>query len=69
MSDDKNDSADSKIIIYSATWCAFCHAKVILTVGLRQPRWPECHAPGWADINQPNDQWQPQLNNFMLAER
>lgn len=23
MSDDKNDS---KVIIYSATWCAFCHA-------------------------------------------
>jgi glutaredoxin 3 len=23
MSDDKNDS---KVIVYSATWCAFCHA-------------------------------------------
>ena len=21
------------------------HAKIILTVGLRQPRWPECHQP------------------------
>ena len=23
---DKDDKNDSKIIIYSATWCAFCHA-------------------------------------------
>ncbi|HEY5442238.1 MAG TPA: hypothetical protein VIJ68_01730 [Candidatus Saccharimonadales bacterium] len=41
------------------------HAKIILTVGLRQPRWPECHAPGWANISQPESQWQPQLEAFM----
>ncbi|MCL5435635.1 MAG: beta-galactosidase [Patescibacteria group bacterium] len=23
--------------------------KVILTLGLRQPRWPECHQPSWAE--------------------
>lgn len=23
-------------------------AKVSLAIGLRQPRWPECHEPGWA---------------------
>lgn len=23
-------------------------AKVILVIGARQPRWPECHIPGWA---------------------
>lgn len=23
-------------------------ANIILTLGLRQPRWPECHAPAWA---------------------
>ena len=23
------------------------HAKVLLVVGLRQPRWPECHPPNW----------------------
>lgn len=43
------------------------HAKVILTVGLRQPRWPECHAPNWVNINQPDSQWQPQLESFMKA--
>jgi hypothetical protein len=41
------------------------HAKVILTVGLRQPRWPECHAPSWVDTSQPESQWQPQLEAFM----
>lgn len=25
-------------------------AKVILVVGARQPRWPECHVPSWAKI-------------------
>lgn len=26
MSDDKKGDTDSKVIVYSATWCAFCHA-------------------------------------------
>lgn len=43
------------------------HAKIILTVGLRQPRWPECHAPSWVNINAPDSQWQPQLETFMQA--
>ena len=42
------------------------HAKVILTVGLRQPRWPECHMPTWA-TSEPQGQWQPQLESFMQA--
>ena len=41
------------------------HAKIILTLGLRQPRWPECHAPGWVNMNAPDSQWQPQLETFM----
>jgi hypothetical protein len=41
------------------------HAKVILTLGLRQPRWPECHAPSWANTAAPLSQWQPQLEQFM----
>lgn len=40
-------------------------AKISLSVGLRQPRWPECHAPSWVDINKPSAQWQPQLEQFM----
>ena len=42
------------------------HAKVILTLGLRQPRWPECHIPAWAS-QEPESQWQPQLESYMQA--
>lgn len=42
------------------------HAKVMLTVGLRQPRWPECHIPDWA-AKEPMSQWQPRLESFMKA--
>ncbi len=41
-------------------------AKVSLAVGLRQPRWPECHMPTW-QLNQPKDVWYPQLKTFMTA--
>lgn len=39
-------------------------AKVTLSLGLRQPRWPECHMPAWAQ-NTPEDIWQPKLEKFM----
>ncbi|MDO8591428.1 MAG: beta-galactosidase [bacterium] len=39
-------------------------AKVSLAIGLRQPRWPECHQPAWA-LSEPKSQWQPQLYKFM----
>lgn len=39
-------------------------AKVSLAIGLRQPRWPECHMPGWA-MNMPREQWQPLLKDYM----
>lgn len=41
------------------------HAKIILTVGLRQPRWPECHPPNWINTAGPRSSWQPQLLSFM----
>lgn len=40
------------------------NAKVSLAIGLRQPRWPECHMPIWA-MNMPKDQWQPELKKYM----
>ncbi|GAC1386984.1 MAG: hypothetical protein NVS1B7_6420 [Candidatus Saccharimonadales bacterium] len=40
------------------------HVKVSLALGLRQPRWPECHMPTWA-AQEPKSQWQPQLESFM----
>lgn len=42
------------------------HGTVSLAIGLRQPRWPECHMPNWAK-SQSKDQWYPQLKNFMSA--
>lgn len=40
-------------------------ATVSLSIGLRQPRWPECHAPAWVDLSRPQAEWQPQLETFM----
>jgi hypothetical protein len=42
------------------------NAKVTLSLGLRQPRWPECHAPDWAK-KKPIGEVQPQLEAFMAA--
>ena len=40
---------------------------VSLTMGLRQPRWPECHAPTFYNTSQPRSAWQPQLERYMQA--
>ena len=42
------------------------HAKVTLGLGLRQPRWPECHMPSWA-IDRPASDWQPRMQQFIAA--
>jgi hypothetical protein len=39
-------------------------AKITLSLGLRQPRYPECHMPSWA-ASESESQWQPQLEAFM----
>ncbi len=39
-------------------------AKISLAIGLRQPRWPECHMPQWA-MNEPTDQWSAELKVVM----
>lgn len=41
-------------------------AKIDLALGLRQPRWPECHMPTWAE-QLPKDQWYPKLTAFMTT--
>ena len=40
--------------------------EVSLAIGLRQPRWPECHAPQWVKAED-KDVWYPQLKQFMQA--
>ncbi len=42
------------------------HATITLTLGLRQPRWPECHAPAWT-ASEPTQVWEPQLYSYMAA--
>ena len=39
-------------------------AEISLAIGLRQPRWPECHMPKWAEPL-PMTEWEPKLNDFM----
>lgn len=41
--------------------------EVTLAIGLRQPRWPECHAPSWIDTSRPENMWEPQLKQYMAA--
>jgi hypothetical protein len=40
---------------------------VSLAIGLRQPRWPECHEPGWAKDQYAKDQaaWKASLYKFI----
>ncbi len=41
-------------------------AEISLSLGLRQPRWPECHMPTWAE-QLPKDVWYPKLKAQMTA--
>lgn len=52
---------------YEMNQAAMHGAKVSLAVGLRQPRWPECHAPSWANTAGPESTWVPQLNAYITA--
>jgi len=38
--------------------------QVSLAIGLRQPRWPECHGPDWA-MAKPMKEWSKDLNAYM----
>jgi hypothetical protein len=43
-------------------------AKVSLAIGMRQPRWPECHEPDFIHVDSAHpQQWEPQLNAYMKA--
>ncbi len=41
-------------------------SKVSLAIGLRQPRWPECHEPAWAK-GRPVAEFYPELKQYMTA--
>lgn len=40
--------------------------KISLAIGLRQPRWPECHMPKWAEPMQMTE-WEPKLMRYTKA--
>ncbi len=43
-------------------------ANVSLSIGLRQPRWPECHEPGWAkQIEEESAAWRTELYEYIEA--
>ncbi|GAC1391776.1 MAG: hypothetical protein NVSMB46_05480 [Candidatus Saccharimonadales bacterium] len=42
------------------------NVKISLALGLRQPRWPECHMPEWAR-KEDKSVWVPQLKDVMTA--
>lgn len=43
-------------------------AKVSLAIGLRQPRWPECHQPQWAkNLKENSPEWQKALDDYITA--
>lgn len=42
--------------------------KVSLAIGLRQPRWPECHQPNWArELGNNTRAWQDELNEYIVT--
>jgi hypothetical protein len=41
-------------------------ADISLAIGLRQPRWPECHAPKWVELSDPS-KWEPRLYEYLTA--
>ena len=39
-------------------------ATITLALGLRQPRWPECHMPSWT-VQEQDSQWIPELQKYI----
>lgn len=42
------------------------NGEVSLAIGLRQPRWPECHFPAWLE-HKSKDEWYPPLKQYLKA--
>ena len=41
--------------------------EVSLAIGLRQPRWPECHFPNWISAHDDEAKWKSELYEYMEA--
>jgi len=58
------DSYDFSELDWQFEMASKAGAKVSLAIGLRQPRWPECHEPDWVK-GRPIEAWYPQLKEYM----
>lgn len=62
----KRDSYDFSFLDWQMDKAQQAGATVSLAIGLRQPRWPECHWPDWAQ-QLPRNEWQPELMDYIQA--
>ena len=68
LSEQQRDQYDFADLDWQMDEAAERGAKVSLAIGLRQPRWPECHQPEWAkQLGYGSDAWQAALNNYITV--
>lgn len=62
----KQDTYDFSELDWQFKMAEESNSDVSLAIGLRQPRWPECHMPLWAQ-SMDKSQWYPELKEYMRA--
>jgi hypothetical protein len=60
----EKDKYDFSELDWQFRYAEAANAKVSLAIGLRQPRWPECHMPTWA-MDMEMREWLPHLKEYM----
>jgi hypothetical protein len=60
MIEPEHDQFDFSELDYQVSVAKRHNADIVLAVGRRLPRWPECHVPGWAK----NLSWEEQKNEI-----
>jgi hypothetical protein len=66
VSEKERDHYDFSELDWQFEKAEAANATISLAIGLRQPRWPECHMPAWA-MPLPKDEWYPELKEYMTA--
>jgi hypothetical protein len=61
----KNDEFNFEVLDYQMKRAEETNSKVILSVGLRLPGWPECHKPGWFDQLPSKEEKQKELLEYI----
>jgi len=64
MYEPENDVYDFDTLDWQMDEAQRNNAKVSLAIGLRQPRWPECHQPDWANSLNYSD-WKEELEEYI----